>query len=281
MIPLDVILIVLLGAALHAGWNTLVKAGDDKFMDVVCVATGAALYSIVALPFVGWPSAASMPYLIVSAIIHLAYFSLVAAAYKSGDMSLAYPIMRGVAPLLVAGMAGAALGERLTPALAAGIGLICAGVLAMALARGRGASVSWRTVGFALVNAVVIAAYTLVDGVGARVSGNAIGYTMLHFIMDAAPLLLVLAVTRRGALPAAMAARGRLMAIGGAATLGSYSAALWAMTVAPIAAVAALRETSILIAILFGVVILKEALPAWRAVGAAAILVGAVMLRLA
>lgn len=280
MIPFEVILLVLVGAALHAGWNTLVKAGDDKFLDVVCVASGAALYSLVLLPFVGWPAWASFPYLLVSAAIHMAYFGLVAAAYRSGDMSLAYPIMRGVAPLMVAAVAGVTIGERLTPAVAAGVGLISGGVLAMAFARTTRGPVSWPTIGFALLNAVVIAAYTLVDGVGARVSGNAVAYTMLHFVMDAIPLLAFLAVTRRRALMEQLASRARLMAIGGAATLGSYSASLWAMTVAPIAAVAALRETSILMALAFGFFILKEAVPLWRALGAVAILAGVVTFRL-
>src|SRR5882757_4786405 len=115
---------VLFAALLHASWNAIVKSGNDKFLDTTLVACGAALISAATLLFVPLPAPESWPYLIASAIIHLAYFALVAAAYRTGEMSYVYPIMRGSAPLLTALVAGFFVAERLSAGGWGGILLI-------------------------------------------------------------------------------------------------------------------------------------------------------------
>jgi drug/metabolite transporter (DMT)-like permease len=279
-------LLVLLGAALHAGWNTLVKAGRDKFLDTVLVATGSGGIAALALPFLPVPAMASWPYLVASGAIHTVYFLLVAAAYRTGDMGIAYPLMRGSAPLLVALSSGLLLGEHLTAAAWAGVLLISAGVLGLSLSwRGAAAAVrspqAAASVGFALCNAGVIASYTLVDGTGARLSGHAAAYTLWVLVLTAAPLL-AFACARRGvAVVVHLRARWRIGLVGGAATLASYTLALWAMTQAPIASVAALRETSILFAMGLSALVLREQVGWTRHAAAGAIVLGAVALRLA
>lgn len=282
--PTDVMLLVLLGAALHAGWNALVKSGADKFLDTVLVATGAAAIAAVALPFLPAPAPASWPWLAASVAIHIAYFGLVAAAYRAGDMGVAYPLMRGTAPLLVALLGGTLLGERLGPGAWGGVLLICGGVLGLALdgRRRRVAGGGGAAAGFALCNAGVIAGYTLVDGVGARLSGSPVAYTLWLLLLTAVPLLAWAEVRRPGALgPRLRAGDWWLGLLGGACTMGSYALALWAMTRAPIAAVAALRETSILFGMALAALVLRERSGWTRLAAGGAVACGAAALRLA
>lgn len=275
----EVMLLVLLGAALHAGWNALVKSGADKLLDTALVVAGSAGLAAAALPFLPQPAPASWPMLAASAAIHLVYFSLVAAAYRAADMSLAYPLMRGTPPLLVALLAGPLLGERLGALGWLGVLLVSGGILAMALRRGARAHAP--AVGLALANALVIAAYTLVDGIGARRSGAPVAYTLWVFLLTAALFLPFVAWRRPRALAAHLRARWRTGLGAGACTLGSYALALWAMTQAPIAAVAALRETSILFGVALAALLLRERPSAARLAGAGAIACGAAALRLA
>jgi len=278
-VPAEVMLLVLLGAALHAGWNALVKSGADKLLDTALVVAGAAALAALALPVLPAPAPASWPMLVASGVIHLAYFSLVAAAYRAGDMSLAYPLMRGTPPLLVAVLATLLLGETLRPLAWLGIALVCAGVLAMAIRRGtRG---DGRTVGLALANAGVIATYTLVDGVGARLSGAPVAYTFWTFLLTAACFLPFVAWQRPGELAAHLRTRWRIGLGAGGCTVGSYALALWAMTQAPIAPVAALRETSILFGVALAALVLRERPTLARLAGAALIGAGAAVLRVA
>jgi drug/metabolite transporter (DMT)-like permease len=275
----EVLLLVLLGAALHAGWNALVKSGADKLLDTARVVAGTAAISIPAVMLLPLPAPAAWPFAIASGVIHLAYFSLVAAAYRAGDMSLAYPLMRGTPPLVVALLSGTLLGEAIGPAGWAGVLLISGGVLGIALRRG--AQARPLAVGFALANAAVIALYTLVDGLGARASGHAVAYTFWVFLLTALLFLPVVAWQRPGRLIPHLRLKPALALGAGACTIGSYALALWAMTQAPIALVAALRETSILFGVALAMLVLRERPDRRRLAAAAAIAAGAAALRLA
>lgn len=278
--PADVMLVVLLGAVMHASWNAVVKSGSDKFVDTVLITTSSAVLAAIAVPFLPLPAPASWPYLAASIAIHVLYFTLVAAAYRLGDLSFSYPLMRGTAPLIVAVLSAALLGERLSATAWAGVLMISGGVLGLALAyrRPRGSIMPAFT--FALGNALVIAVYTLVDGVGVRLSGNAFAYTLWMFMLTALPLLGWAAMRRLPVLRTNFSARWRLGLIGGACTLGSYALALWAMTRAPIASVAALRETSILFGMAIAALVLRERFGWSRQVAAVSLALGAVALRL-
>lgn len=277
--PLDVLFLVLFGAALHATWNALVKSGTDKSLDASMVSLGGGIVGLAFLPLVLPPQPEAWPFILISAVLQFAYFQLVAAAYRAGDIGLVYPLMRGTAPLLVATTSGLVLGEHLTPVAMAGVLVISAGVLTLAFESRHG---SRRAIGYALANAAVIATYTFVDGAGARASGNAISYTLWMSLLPPV-LLFAWAIRKRGAAPVWKHvrrnwARGLL---GGGGSIASYGLALWAMTRAPVATVAALRETAILFALLISVFILKEKASVWRYVAGGVIAAGVLVLKLA
>jgi phosphonate utilization associated putative membrane protein len=270
---------VLCGALLHAGWNAVVKASSDKALDTAVIHT---LASVVALPLllaVGLPHPSAWPFILASVTIHIAYYIALVGAYQHGELGLTYPLMRGTAPLLVALSAAATLGESLSPLAWAGVLGVSCGVLALGLSRQ--ALMAPRAVAFALANAVVIALYTVVDGLGTRTSGNALQYVAALFVLEGWPFGL-LVLWRRGWGQAWPYARRRapVALVGACASLASYGIALWAMTRAPIATIAALRETSVLFAALLGTWLLKEAFTLRRAVGTAVILAGVMALRL-
>lgn len=277
--PLDVIALVLVGALLHATWNALVKSGAEKSLDAAMIALGAAVVAIPFLPLLPLPERAAWPFILVSAFFQFAYFQLVAAAYRAGDIGLVYPLMRGTAPLLVAATSGIVVREVLEPGTLIGILTISAGVLTLAFESRHGGK---RAILLALANAVVIACYTYVDGIGARLSGNPISYTLWMALLPPV-LLFTWAVSRRGVSPVVSHVRRHWARglIGGAGSIGSYGLALWAMTKAPVATVAALRETSILFAVVISVVFLKERVSIWRIAAASIIALGALLLKLA
>jgi phosphonate utilization associated putative membrane protein len=283
-----VVLAVLFGALLHATWNALVKSSGDKQLDLALVHLLGALVSLPLLLWVGLPPVAAWPFIGLSLLIHVAYYITLNGAYQHGDLGSTYPIMRGSAPLLVALGSTVVLGESLSPAAWLGIAAVTVGVLMVGLARPGQTLHHGRAIAFALANAVVIAAYTIVDGRGVRLSAEA-GYTaasyvVLLFVLDGIPYPALVFAQRSVAARRAMLAYARqrwpLATLGGLASLGSYWIALWAMTRAPVAAVSALRETSVLFATAMSVLVLKERFGLQRACGAVVIVGGVVALRL-
>jgi drug/metabolite transporter (DMT)-like permease len=272
---------VLFAAACHAAWNATIKRGLDPLATTVVISVGAALVAAALLPLVGLPAAPSWPWCAASVLIHLFYFGALIESYRAGDLGQVYPIARGSAPLMTATATTAFVGERLGVLGWVGIILLVAGVLLLSLRGGRDlARLDRKAVGFALFTAVTICAYSVVDGVGARLAGSANAYTAALFV-GIAPVMVIYALARRGA--AATLAIGRhwgLGLAGGTLQLGSYGIAIWAMTVAPIAIVAALRETSVLFGAAIAVIFLKESLRASRIVAAVMIVAGLALIRL-
>ena len=290
-----IVFAVLCGALLHAGWNALIKSGRDTAVDTALV---HVLGALVALPLVlglGPPPAAAWPFIAASLVIHVGYYTALAGAYRHGELGLTYPIMRGFAPLLVALGSGVLIGEAPSPVAWSGIIGIAAGVALVGLAHPGQALHHRKALAFAFANAVIIAMYTVVDGHGARASvsasagasgGNNLGalrYVMLLSVLDGVIYPLSVWLRRSASQRAAIAAYARrrwpVAALGGAASIGSYAIALWAMTRAPIASVAALRETSVLFAALLGTVLLKERFGLQRAIGTGVIVAGVMALR--
>ena len=276
----EVMVVVLLSALLHAGWNAAVRASGDKLLASLHVVCGAMVLGLPLLWLLPAPAPASWPYLLASGLIHVVYFALVARAYQGADLGLAYPLMRGTAPVLTAVVAALWLHELPTPVGWLGIALICIGVLALA---GRAWQQGLQHPGAALAalaNAGVIALYTLVDGQGVRLAGHALAYTVWLFILTAAFVMPLVVIRRGRAVLRAPAGTWRTMVLGGAGTLGAYSLVLWAMTQASIASVAALRETSIVFAALIGAFFLHEGLGRLRLLSALLVCVGAVVIKL-
>lgn len=292
----DVFLVVLAAAFLHAGWNTLLKlrarpthggALPDPMRSTLMLGIAGTVVAAPFMPLTGLPASAAWPYAFASAVIHIAYFLLVGAAYRAADLSAVYPITRGSAPLGSALLAALLLGERLAPQAWVGIAAISAGVVGLAAVALRRGGLTWAGLGFAGANAAVVMLYTLVDGQGVRLSGNAVAYTLLMEALCGPMLLPFLAYALRGEGPIGPVLRATLGAgrwwralLGAAMSITAYGAALWAMTRAPIGTVAALREVSVLIGVLLGALVLRErvGLPRWIAAGV--IVAGAMMVRL-
>jgi drug/metabolite transporter (DMT)-like permease len=277
-LSVTVFVIVLLAAALHAAWNALVKGASDKLLTTILVAASASVMAAATLPFLQQPAATSWPFILGSAVLQVIYFILVARTYQLADMSQTYPLMRGIAPLLVAISSTLVLGAALTSTMWLGIAVICCGILSMAAGIRRG---DGKGIALAILNAVVIAGYTLIDGIGVRRSGAAAGYTLWIFLIAGIPLAAWAAVARRTPMTRYIRQNPHLGLVGGLGTVAAYGLALWAMTVAPIAVVAALRETSIVYGTIISALILKERIGAARLTAVCAIALGAAVLRLA
>jgi drug/metabolite transporter (DMT)-like permease len=273
-----VVAAILFAAFLHAGWNSLIKRRDqDALIATIGIAGGAALISLCLLPFVPAPDAASWPFLAASTLPQIAYYALIAKVYRSSDLGLAYPVMRGTAPLFVTAANAVLFGEILPPLGLLGVACICSGVLLIAGGRFRGAGATVMT---AIAIAVVIASYTVLDGIGVRLSRSPAGYTLWIFLLTGAAMAGWGMVKHRRSLLESIRTDFWIPLGGGGASLLSYGIALWAMTLAPVAAVAALRETSILFAALISVVFLRERLTANRIAAAVLLTAGAVAIRL-
>jgi len=274
---------VLGAAALHALWNSLVKSASDKFLSSAVVALWCGVAAVVAALVLPRPAAVAFPFIVASAIIHIVYFMLVGQLYRSADLSVAYPIMRGLAPLIAAVIALATLGEAPGPIASLGVAALVAGVLAMGASGFAHGRINRPTILVAVANSAVIAIYSVIDGQGARLSGAgsafAFAYNSWADALTALSYLPIILFLRGRAVVATFAQDWRRGLIGGLAAFFGYAIVVWAMTRAPIAAVAALRETSVVFAAIIGVAVLGEPFHAQRAIGVLVILAGVILLR--
>jgi drug/metabolite transporter (DMT)-like permease len=276
-----VFLAVLLAAVCHAGWNALIKVGLDPLSTTTLISVGSGAVALAPLPFVGLPAVAAWPWLIASVVIHLVYFAALVESYRTGDLGQVYPIARGAAPLMTAGAATVFVGEPLAATGWSGIALLATGVVLLSARGGRElAQIDRRAVGFALATALTICTYSVVDGIGVRLAVRPNAYSLWLFV-GIALVLPPYALWRDGkdVIPAMRRFRLRGFA-GGALQVVAYGTVLWAMTRAPIAIVASLRETSVLFGAILAVLVLKEPLRAVRVGAALLIVCGLVLIRL-
>jgi drug/metabolite transporter (DMT)-like permease len=279
-IPPAVMIAVLAAALLHAGWNALLKASPDKGLETAALALSRGAIALAALPWVAAPAVESLPWIASSVAVHVLYFWALAGAYRFGDLSFAYPIMRGGAPVLVT-LAGAVLLREVLPwQEAAAVALICAGIFGFA-SYPRGAAVpSRQALLFALANALIITCYTLIDARGVRLSGSPLGYA-LWLLLANAVVQTTIGIAARGRAVLTYAVQHWLRALVGAACMfTAYAIVLWAMTRAPVALVAVLRETSVLFAAALGAWFLGERFTRRRLIATGVVLTGLVLLRL-
>lgn len=279
-LTLGVTLAVLGAGLLHAGWNALLKSagGGDPLLDTAMVVAGSTACSLIVLPFVALPDRSAWPFVATSMVIHFGYYLTLAQAYRTGDLSFAYPLMRGSAPLIVTVLGAVFLREVPDWHVIVGILLISIGIIGIAFARRERhppAAAYW-----AFANAAIIAVYTLIDGAGARASGNALSYVLWLTFVEGIVFLAWIRVRRGPAAVGYLRNQWRRGLLGGFCSVTAYAIVLWAMTRAPVAAVAALRETSVIFAALIGALWLKEGFGLARLAGAATVVVGVATLKL-
>ncbi len=279
-----VVLVTVLGAALlHAGWNALAKgrSGSDPLVATLVLAIGCGAAALPVLVVAGLPSRESAVYVVVSGVVHVVYFLPVGLSYRYADYSAVYPLMRGTAPLITTLLGATFLAEPLTAMLLGGVLLLSAGVLGLGTNAMKQGGLNSRGLLVAVANIAVIVGYTLLDGVGVRLSGNAAGYVAAMLVLTAILLAPVALWLRPTTFLADFEAHWKIGLVGGTMAMVSYGIALWAMTRAPIGAVAALRETSVLFGTAIAAIVLKERFGVERWIAAAAICAGLGLIRLA
>lgn len=265
---------------MHAGWNALIKERADRFFSISLLGVAQGLIALIALPFVEVPQGETWLWIAASAALHTGYKLFLVRAYTAGDLGQVYPLARGAAPLLSSLAALMFLDETLGPYLWAGVITLSVGIAIMSIRGGAAAiSLDRKAVAWALATSVFISGYTIVDAIGARGAASPSSYIAWMFLFDGLTIGVVYAFVRRGKLRAMTRELpfGFLTAL---LSLGAYWLVIWAMTQAPIGAVAALRESSILFALAISAVVLRERASLWRTGSAAMILAGVVLMRL-
>ena len=252
-----IFLAVLFAALLHACWNAIIKFGDDKFQGMLLLSFGHGIFGLFLIALYPTPDPGSWLFLLGSVLCHLIYKVFLTFAYTKGDLSRVYPMARGTAPMIVLIISLLYLPDAVSNLQIAGILLVGLGILLMA--RGIITHKEERAlIPFALMAAVGTAGYSLFDGLGARASGTALGYVGWLFFLDAALFIIAgLALRGREMIPKSRPVWIQGLLAGGA-SVGAYSIAVWAMTVAPIAVITALREISVLFAVIIGIFFFKE-----------------------
>lgn len=276
------VFVAIIGAALlHASWNALIKGGADKRASMGAVVLGHAPLALIALAFVPLPSVESLPYLLAGILLHFGYQLFLMQSYRMGDLTQVYPIARGSAPLIVALFSVLVLGVHLAAIEILAITVIGAGVLSLALVRRADGGHNGHAAMLALTTGGFIAAYSLVDGLGARLAGTSLGFYSWLAIGNAILVVLYLSFTAPSTLRDIATSGHRVFVLGGSASFIAYALVTWGFTLAPIALVTALREVSIIFALLFGVFFLKERIDLVKVFATMTTLLGVVLLRFA
>ena len=266
--------LVILSAIVHPVWNAMLKSSGDRALSMVAIrAVGLAL-GVVALPFVDWPAPQSLKWLAFTSVAHFAYYALLIRSYDLGDLSVVYPLARGLAPVLTSLAALLAIGETLSAGQLLAVALVSVGVMALSL----GAGASRAAVGFALATGVTVASYSFLGGVGVRAAGSVLGFqACLEIVTGAGMVGYALLFRRRDLLPYARRHGRRGLKAGALSVLG-FLAFLLAASRLPLGPVTALRETSVLFGALIGAVVLREAFGLRRVAAAASVVLGITML---
>lgn len=276
---LEIIGLVLLAAALHAGWNALIKIQGERLAVMAAITLAGSLISLPILVVVAPPDPASWPFLALTVLLHTAYHLFLPVAYDHGDLGQVYPIARGSAPLLVSLGAFVVAGEVLHPLAMLGVLCLAVGVTALAFDRQGASRINSKAIVFALVTAACIASYTVVDGLGARRAGSVLGFAVWLTVCDGL-LTAILVLPWRGAAMARVLRRNPLTVfLGAGMQVGAYWIIVWALALAPMAMVSALRETSVLFAAVISTFVLKEGFGVWRFVSASLVTLGLVLSR--
>lgn len=270
---------VLCAAFLHASWNALVKVSADRLVLLAVLKITTTIFAVASVPFIATLPVEAWPYIAASVVIHTAYFLCLTITYRLGDLSQVYPISRGAAPLLVAGFAVIVLGEKLDSQASIALLLISCGIMSLVFSE-KGAIGQPKAIGAALATGCLIAGYTVADGAGARLSQDALSYILWLNIFNGIPIIVIAAGLRGRELVRQAKRVWKMGALSAMISLAAYWIVLWASTHAPLALVAAVREASIVFAVLFGVIFLKEKMNLRKVFSLVVTLSGTALLRI-
>ncbi len=277
---LNVFLLVLCAALVHATWNAMIKAAEDQQAAFETMFASQGFMSVCLIPFVAVPAPESWPNMAASAVLCVGYVYFLQRAYKVGDFSQIYPLARGVAPLLVAIASVAILGEQIDPLAQIAVFLISLGIVSLSLSRGAdGLRDPWPVL-WALGTSCFIACYSVIDGVGARVSGSAHGYVVWLTLITSILIPCIMRVTARGERPPVSMRTRRIGLLAGVMSYAAAWIVVWAMTQAPLPLVSALRETSVVFAVVIGITVFKERVRVFRMASIAITLAGTALLKI-
>lgn len=279
--PLSVIGMVLLAALCHATWNFLVKRSNDPYQGMTAVVIGHIPVGVIAVLFSPSFAPSAWPYVIAGALLHTGYQVFLLNSYRYGDLSQVYPMARGAAPLITALVSIFLLGEHYNEIQIAALLIIGSGIISLAFTVGKkGTGKRSTTAILAVITAVFISSYSLVDGMGARVGGTALGFYGCLTIINGFIFTGIIIKIRPGTTTQVLKYHVPTILFGGSISFLAYALVIWSFTKAPIPLVAALRETSVIFALLLGVVVLREKLT-WLKVGAVVMsLAGVILLRI-
>ena len=277
--PLNIFLAIILAAFLHAVWNAMVKNEDNKYLAVTAIVLGHVPVSVLIILLTPIPSVESIPFIILSALLHIGYEWYLLSAYRFGDLTKVYPIARGTAPILVTIVSLIFLGVALSNFEILGIFIISLGILSLSLQGAKGIK-NRSAVIYALVTGFFIMGYSITDGYGARVSNSFLSYMGWSFILNATIFPIILKINNKSEIITKTFKEGKkIFFIGGTLSYIVYGIVIWGFTQAPIALITALRETSIIFALLIGTFFLKEKFTLLKVIATFIIFFGVALLK--
>jgi drug/metabolite transporter (DMT)-like permease len=277
---IEIVALVLFSSVLHAGWNALVKVQGERVIIMAMLVLFSSILAIATAPFVEVPDSSSWTLLVLGVLLHVGYNIFLPVAYNHGNLNQVYPIARGTAPLLVAVCAFVFVGE--TIALWAVVGVICiaTGVIALTFEHGNGLRKNPRAVVYALITSMFIAAYTIIDGMGARQSGSALGFAVWLTIGDGIITFLIVLAWKGRIVFRVVGRNKRVGVLGAGMQTCAYWIIIWAFSIAPLAMVSGVRETSVLMAAFLSTVLLKERIGAWRILATCLVAAGLIVMHI-
>lgn len=265
--------LVILSAIANATWNALMKSAGDRVLTMVAIRSVGLTFGLVALPFVDWPAPESWKWLALTAAVMFAYYALLIRSYDIGDMSVVYPLARGVAPVLTTIAAFFAIGETLAAGQVVAVVMISLGIMALSF----GAGASGTAVAFALATGVSVATYSFFAGLGVRTAGTVLGFQACLEIVTGFGMLCYGATVRRADIVGYARRHGAVGLLAGVVSVAGFLAYLVAARYLPLGPVTALRETSVIFGTVLGTIVLKEGF-GLRRIAAALLVTGGIML---
>ena len=277
--PINLFFAIILAAFLHAVWNAMVKNEDNKYLAVTAIVLGHVPVSVLIILLTPIPSVESIPFIILSALLHIGYEWYLLSAYRFGDLTKVYPIARGTAPILITIVSLIFLGVALSNFEILGIIIISLGILSLSLQGAKGIK-NRSAVIYALVTGFFIMGYSITDGYGARVSNSFLSYMGWSFILNATIFPIILKINNKSEIITKTFKEGKkIFFIGGTLSYIVYGIVIWGFTQAPIALITALRETSIIFALLIGTFFLKEKFTLFKVIATFVIFFGVALLK--